>query len=239
MRLLIIRHAQSTNNVLLDHGREEDRVEDPEITELGTMQAHCLGRMLASLPEPGSNCPWQLAWRPAALCTSLMLRAAHTSSILAEHTEAQLEGWEDLHEVGGIYLEDPATGERRGLPGAAREVFARRFPALELPDSVGPRGWWNRPFETEPDPVIARAERVRKRLLGLLTLPGSATRTLGMMTHAGFAGYLLPVLLGIAGAGRLSIELHNTGCTLLEMAPEQSRLIFHNSLRHLPLESVT
>ena len=45
MELYLIRHAQSLNNAL----PEEQRVEDPGLTELGLQQADCLGKWIGTL----------------------------------------------------------------------------------------------------------------------------------------------------------------------------------------------
>ncbi|NKB63016.1 MAG: hypothetical protein GKR95_13150 [Gammaproteobacteria bacterium] len=51
MRLYLIRHAQSANNIIYD-GTDNalGRVADPEITELGIQQSKALARYLSSRP---------------------------------------------------------------------------------------------------------------------------------------------------------------------------------------------
>ena len=68
-------------------------------------------------------------------------------------------GWLDLHEGGGIWLADQATGEPVGLPGNPRSVLEQRFPRLVLPPEVTEAGWWNRDFEKKDE----RLPRARHR----------------------------------------------------------------------------
>ncbi|NJK45922.1 MAG: histidine phosphatase family protein [Pleurocapsa sp. SU_196_0] len=47
MRLYFIRHAQSSNNALWDStGSENGRSDDPELSDVGVMQARALGDFL-------------------------------------------------------------------------------------------------------------------------------------------------------------------------------------------------
>ena len=66
-----------------------------------------------------------------------------------------------------------------------------------------------------------------------------SVRSVGLVTHGAFFGYLVPRLLGFARTPDVRLAMQNTGCTLLDLGPESRRLVFHNRSCHLPVEAVS
>ena len=84
MQLFLIRHAQSQNNAL----PEEQRVEDPGLTELGHRQAELLA-------------DWVPALNLTRLITSPFRRTLLTTEPIRRATSLIPEVRVDLHEQGG------------------------------------------------------------------------------------------------------------------------------------------
>lgn len=152
MHLYFIRHGQSTNNALWAQNQSRDgRSEDPELTEVGERQAALLARSLgreAPMAEAPPYNPKDVGgFNITHLYCSPMIRAINTAMYIAEALDLQPSVWRDVHEVGGIFLEDVESGRPVGLPGRTRAYFPERYPELMLSDDLGTDGWWNRPFE--------------------------------------------------------------------------------------------
>ncbi len=128
MQLYYVRHAQSENNALWDRtGSSEDRSEDPELSEMGKRQAVRVAKFLSETDESVEGYAHDSQNRGGFglthLYSSLMIRSVETGTAISEATGVPLMGWKDLHETGGIYLKNPETGEREGLPGNKRSYF--------------------------------------------------------------------------------------------------------------------
>lgn len=137
----MIRHGQSQNNALFSAGprsatgSDRGRVEDPELTALGRRQARRLADCLADGAGPDKQNPG--AGSPSHLYTSLMVRSVATAATVAQATGLTPVACTDLHEVGGVYLQDDNTDELKGRPGKPRSYFAEHFPELVLPPRTG------------------------------------------------------------------------------------------------------
>ena len=104
-----------------------------------------------------------------------MVRAIRTAKAVADGLHASIQLNAELHEVGGIYLDDETSGTRQGRTGKTRDEFSSLFPGLDLPDWVRPEGWWNRPYETweqgiergrrAAEEVIARCEEEKTAIM--------------------------------------------------------------------------
>jgi 2,3-bisphosphoglycerate-dependent phosphoglycerate mutase len=240
MLLTLIRHGQSENNALWERSRSDrGRVDDPELTELGRRQAALLAGWLAAAARNGFQTP-NNAFPPRAglscLYTSLMVRASETATLLAERLGLPLMAWVDLHEQGGIYLADEESGAPIGREGKNRAYFEQRFPAMALPDSLGPGGWWNRPYET-PDQAEQRARRVLEELL---RRHGRGADHVGLVSHAGFYNALMREILNIRpavdGQEQVWFLLENTAMTQIEFTAAGRLVIFQNQAEHLSRE---
>lgn len=220
MQFYFIRHGQSENNALwLRTGSEEGRSDDPGLTDLGRRQAEALAQFLLTADLGITH-----------LYTSLMIRAVATGAILAEALDLPLLAWEDLHEVGGIYLEDKATGERVGRAGASRAYFTAHYPRLVLPESVAEAGWWNRPFEEREQ----RPARARRFWAELKARHGATDDRVAVIGHGGFYNHLLAVLLDMPTREGYWFVLHNTAMSRLDFHDRGVDLVYLNRTDHLP-----
>ncbi len=239
MHLYLIRHGQSTNNRLyLETGSDQGRVNDPELSEIGLRQAQCLGRFLASLKNGSSPFFNEIHH----LYTSPMVRAVATGLEVARALGLPMVAWKDLHEGGGLFLGDPATGTDVGQPGPNRAAMAAHFPELVWPPEMGDGPWWNRPFEP-PEERLPRARRVLAELLARHPLTSGEEDQEGVIffTHANFYNYLLAALLGFSERRpEVWFALANTGVTRIDFSLEREPfVVYQNRVEHLPLELVT
>jgi 2,3-bisphosphoglycerate-dependent phosphoglycerate mutase len=244
MQLYMIRHAQSENNDLWARtGSSNGRSPDPLLTEIGQQQAHHLGQHIArnwERADPDNDPHNRLGYQFTHLYSSLMVRAVATGLAIAEQVNLPLVAWETIHETGGIFERDEETAERNGLPGPNRAYFARHYPQLGLPESLGMAGWWERPFE----PREQAMQRAQLFLEELQERHGPEDRV-AIVTHGGFFVAVLRTLLGFStldneeGENRIWLHAHNTSITRLEFGEGQVDLIYLNRLDHLPTELIT
>ena len=215
MRLILIRHGQSGNNLIWEQtGGSVGRHPDTPLTDRGHEQA----RKLADAVADGV-----LPWRIGALYCSLMTRAVQTAAPLADALDLPLRHL-DIFESDGPYDEDPATGARTPHAGAGRTALLGLSRRLELADDVDESGWWRGDVENA-DGRLARATRVlaevRQRHASVWptdsgTAGGSAARdAVALVTHGHFTQYLLRAFLSIDTIGGW-IDIDNTSVTLLE-----------------------
>jgi 2,3-bisphosphoglycerate-dependent phosphoglycerate mutase len=261
MHLFFIRHGQSANNHLWEQtGSNRGRSEDPELTETGQQQALRLadfvrridqaarapaatsgspnGDGAASQGSTGSSVVNELRrdyFGFTHLYTSLMVRSVLTGIPLAEAAGVPLQGWVDIHETGGIFLDDEVSGEPQGLPGRARSYFMQRFETLILPETVNEDGWWNRPFEDD----LQRTERARRVLIELLQRHGGTNDRVALVSHGAFYNHLMRAIFG-GEPNHTWWVMNNTGITRVDFSEAgRTMLIYHNRTDHLPEELIT
>jgi 2,3-bisphosphoglycerate-dependent phosphoglycerate mutase len=240
MQLYFIRHGQSTNNELWERmGPNRERSEDPELTTTGRMQAAALAQYLSQMPSLGDTPQFDNqnigGFGITHLYCSLMVRAVATGTTISETLDLPLVAWEEIHEGGGIYLDDPDTGEKVGRAGRNRAYFEEHFPGFILPQSMDGDGWWNRPFE-EREQRYVRA----RCFLDELAMRHSGTEDrVAIVSHAGFYNYLLAELLGLPQRSGYWFSLNNTAITRIDFRPEDVGLVYLNRLDFLPRELVT
>jgi 2,3-bisphosphoglycerate-dependent phosphoglycerate mutase len=240
MEFYFIRHGQSTNNLLWQRtGSTNGRSEDPKLTETGQQQVRLLAQFLRHTPPnaAAANRDTQNigGFGITHLYTSLMVRAVATGTAVADALGLPLTAWQDLHEGGGIFLDDEATGERNGRPGKNRAFFAAHYPDLILPDSLDDIGWWNRPYE-EHEERPARAKRVLRELL---ERHGATDDRVAVVSHGGFYNYFLWELLGLPQREGFWFALSNTGITRVDFDGDNVGLVYSNRTDFLPKELVT
>ncbi|MBI4785743.1 MAG: histidine phosphatase family protein [Chloroflexi bacterium] len=239
MQFYFIRHAQSMNNLLYDTGASRfERSHDPELSQPGREQAQVLARFLCRTGSPrlsnGRDDYNAAGFGITRLYTSLMVRAVATGTVVAQALNLPLVGWQDLHESGGLYLEDERTEERVGQCGPNRAFFERHYPRLVLPDSCDDVGWWNRPFE-EHDQAMARARRF---LTELLERHGRSDDRVAVISHGDFYNCVLRTLFQIEKAVGW-FDLNNAGITRMDFEKEKFRLVYANRVEFLSPELVT
>jgi 2,3-bisphosphoglycerate-dependent phosphoglycerate mutase/probable phosphoglycerate mutase len=242
MDLYIIRHAQSTNNALLD---QRLRVCDPELTELGFRQAKILAEHLARGRDGGGEAPssdpeagaWghTASYGIARILCSPMRRALLTAQPVGQALGLRPEVWVDIHEHGGIYLDHGDSVGKVGYPGIARAELLAQFPGYAVPDELTDAGWWDDGYE-ELAGCAARAANVADRLRAM----GSSDERITMVTHGGFSSFLFNALLGPAQAQPTSYHHDNAGISLVRFKPDgRISVRYLNRVAHLPPEMIT
>lgn len=182
MDLYLIRHAQSTNNVLENI---LDRHYDPDLTELGYRQADRLADYLANEQHP---------YRFTTLYCSPMRRAMLTTRPVAAALGLTPQVWTDVFEYGGIYLQDK-DNNKTGYPGLTRAAMQAEFPNFVLPDTVTEKGWWDAALAKETKPACAdRARRVVQTIEEWVQQDDDAQ--VAIVSHAGFIDRIIRGLLG-------------------------------------------
>jgi 2,3-bisphosphoglycerate-dependent phosphoglycerate mutase len=243
MQFYFIRHAQSANNLLWDTtGDSKGRSHDPELTPTGCKQIQVLAKFLRTGdPYWGYRGTWRdnrMTTQPGFglthLYTSLMERAVETGYAVAQELGLPLVAWVDLHETGGIYLDDE-NGNPIGLPGKTRAEFEQRYPNLILPATLDSAGWWNRPFEQEAEYPV-RAQRI---LDELLRRHGGTDDRVAVFSHGAIYNHLLRRIFKIERAD-CWFGMLNCAITRIDFHEDNSAaLIYANRLDFMPSEWVT
>ncbi len=224
MQLYLIRHAQSTNNALEDF---KQRVADPALTPKGEEQTRRLAAYLPVLKD----------FTPTHLYCSAMLRALQTAYPLAQALNMPLQVWVDIHEGGGIYLEDPQTKQMKGYTGMTRAEIAARFPEVTMDDAVTENGWWRpeRGMESHEE-LLGRAIRVASALLRR----AESDDHIVLVSHGLFLDILIKAFFNqLPSLPRGLFYLHyNTAMSRLDFNehPDTLRIHFLNRVDHLPSE---
>lgn len=240
MILFFIRHAQSVNNELAANNMStKGRHSDPELTDRGARQAARLAEFLRRGHPSGGYLESNSS--PAGfgithLYTSLMVRSVATGAVIARRLNVPLLAWEQLHERGGIFLEDQVTGEFIGLPGRDRAYFEEHFPELVLPPDLPDAGWWNsRPFEGA-EQWAARAWRF---LAELRTRHGGTEDRVAVISHGGFYNDFLRTLLPLPVDPKSWFELKNVAITRIDFQEDIVIVKYHNRIDYLPADMVS
>ncbi len=227
MRFVVIRHGQSTNNLLWETtGSETGRHPDTPLTEVGHRQAALLAEQFRAV----------LPWRVDAIYTSLMARAVQTGAPLAASLDLPLIGRTDMFEVGGPFDLDPANHERVPHPGGSAAELRAISDRLVLPDGATGSGWWKGPVENEADGPMRRA----RKLVADIRAKHRDNTTVAFVSHGYFSQFLFREFLGIDQMPGW-IEIHNTSLTVYEDAPEfqSCRALRIDWTPHLPDSLVT
>ena len=238
MILYYVRHGQSANNALFAATQtDRNRVMDPELTELGVLQAArvagalCCGHPLIRARDQGFP-----GFGVTHVYSSLMMRAIHTAQPIARALGLPVLGWTDIHEGGGIFLEDPLTGVLTGYAGSTQSALGERFPELVWPAGTSPDGWWNRPFEDPSD----RPLRARRVLAELLRRHGDTDDRIVFVSHGGFFYWFMNAVLELTPRRDLGFHIYNTSITCLEFSPINGVEVHYlNRSDHLPPDLIS
>jgi 2,3-bisphosphoglycerate-dependent phosphoglycerate mutase len=247
MQFYFIRHAESANNALWARtGSSQGRQADPPLSDIGRQQAQLLAHFLAQrdpeAPADETDRHNRRGFDLTHLYCSLMERSVATGTAVAQAIDLPLVAWPDIHERGGLYLDDAETGEPAGQAGANRAYFMEQYAHLILPETVGEAGWWNRPFEPH-DQAQARAHRF---LYDLLARHGGSDDRVAIISHGGFFRDLLHLLLDSSPLTphlpeplRIRFAVNNCSITRLDFTADTMRLIYLNRVDFLPGELMT
>lgn len=247
MQLYFVRHAQSENNAMwVQTGSSKGRVMDPALTEMGHRQAERVAEFLARpVRREGINGtdPQNVhGFGITHVYSSLMQRAVATGTAIARALDLPLHALETCHEEGGIYLDDEDTGEPVGHPGPNRSFFEQNFPHLVLPDTIGERGWWDRPFEANE----TRLARAQQFVQTLLEKHGATEDRVVVVSHGGFYNLFMTVLLGLPnpyaepnGNRQYWFAINNTAITRVDFRDKETGVLYQNRVDFLPPELIT
>ncbi len=238
MQLFLIRHGQSANNVIESAApgspaAQTGRHQDPELTAKGERQAQCAAGYLARQGHlyPDEREPGQPPIN--RLYCSPMIRALHTAQYLGRALGLRPQVWVDLHEMGGIYLDQ--AGGRVGFPGQTAAQIRARFPEAQLPPEVTEEGWWRGGFE--------EGHRAQGRAIGValaLRAMAAGSGRVGLVSHGDFLNGLLKALEDRLPGGATYWESRNTGITRVDFeATGRTVLKYLNRVEHLPDELLT
>lgn len=200
MRFVIIRHGQSTNNLLYEQtGDSVGRDHDAPLTDLGHRQA----ALLADTVADGA-----LPWPITHLYSSLMLRAVQTAAPLADRLDLPHHALPHAHEIGGLFIESD-DGVRTAHPGPPASELLSASSRLVLPESATEEGWFTGPYEDGHDLPAARA----RRLIDALRADHTEDDTVALVTHGAFFQHLFRALLRIEAMSGWVVK-HNTAISL-------------------------
>jgi 2,3-bisphosphoglycerate-dependent phosphoglycerate mutase len=203
MRVILIRHGQSSNNVLADLEMKdfdhymETRSPEPPLTELGVKQAELLGSQFALAAEAALPESERISWvgreHPiSALYVSPMLRALQTARPMSKLLKLEPRVWVDIHEHGGVFSGNPFAGKAKRHPGLSRSKIAELFPDYVVSEQVTEAGWWMGLYEPD-EACFVRAQKVAGELLRMAI--AQPNDTIALVTHGTFLDNLLHALL--------------------------------------------
>jgi 2,3-bisphosphoglycerate-dependent phosphoglycerate mutase len=241
MQLFYIRHAQSENNLLYDTTKSnQGRNEDPELSELGRKQVKYLSDHLkkSSKIRIQSECQSnQYGYGFTHIYTSLMTRAIRTAVGVAEAVNLPLVGWNDIHEWGGIYLDNLETGEKKGLPGKSKKELLGVYPKLILDPTINEDGWWNnRPYESEEE----QGQRAARVLAELLDRHGNTNDHVVFVSHGGFFRLFVSAVLGLQNMVPVWFDMNNCAISRFDFDTDEGvNIRYMNRHEHIPLELIS
>lgn len=244
MRLYLIRHAQSANNAIYARtGSYQGAVLDPDITDIGHQQAQRLAQLLAdeSAESRPSLSPNGMGFGLTHLYCSLMTRTIQTATYIAQARGMKLMALDNTFERGGLYKRNE-DGIRVGSLGPARAYFMTRFPDLILPESLGERGWYDRPFET----VDMFVERMKTVVPELINRHLGTEDRVALVAHGHFIDQFLNELMGIerhshnySQRWEVNWAFHNTAISRIDFV-EGTQIVFYlNRIDHLSPDLMT
>ncbi|MEE4195705.1 MAG: histidine phosphatase family protein [Anaerolineae bacterium] len=210
MNIYFIRHAESTNNVVLYLRRPlEEHVCDPGLSDLGQRQAHALGGFLAeNIEEFNFN----------RIYISPCLRTLQTAAAFTHlYPDAPKIVWPDIHEYGGCAEIHPVTKARTGCPGMTRSEIKTQFPEYQLSEGVTDEGWYFLPGFEPREIGIARAKRVVQYLIDQF---GDSEEKIAIVSHWDFHILFANTLLGLDDNTHTRVVISNTGISTFAYAAD-------------------
>ena len=213
MELYLIRHAQSLNNAL----PEEERVEDPPLTDVGHRQAQRLAEVLPKL-------------RLTKIVTSPFLRTLQTTEHLRQATGLVPHVRVELHEHGGCVSGTWFAGHE-GRPGMNRDEILTHFSGYEVAVDIDHNGWW----KSQPYESVELAQLRARTLLERTIADYAATDArVAYVMHADFKRMFLEVF------HRQPLHCpYNASLSRLTITPQSTRLDEYNNVGHLSSDLLT
>jgi 2,3-bisphosphoglycerate-dependent phosphoglycerate mutase len=246
MKLYLIRHAQSANNVIWDGSdNNKGRIPDPEITDSGHRQAEKLGQHMAHPQAEPRQHPFvsrpETSYGLTHVYCSLMSRSVLTAQYIAEACQLELHALPDIFEKNGIYEYDE-DGNMQGLPGPDRSYFEQRFPNLQLPENLNDKGWWSRPAENNDEFL----QRVKSVVAAVKQEHAQQDDTIAMVAHGDFIDQFVNELMAVPRHhGNYQSDwvanwtFHNTSISRIDFYGAAHNVIYLNRVDHLPLDLIS
>lgn len=226
MRLYLIRHAESENNVLTEETLHRRKV-DPDLTARGYQQRDLLARHI----ESGTDAVGQ-RFEIDRLYTSAMYRSLLTAKSVSDALSIAPMVWPDLHEKGGMFLQQ--NGQISGFNGMSRSAILDEFPGYKLSPEVTERGWYEPAMGREPEThsyyrAIKVARELRER--------GDTDEAVALVSHAGFLDVLLKAIFEQLPSRPYTMRYYhdNTAITRINFDQGWTTLHYMNRADHLPL----
>ena len=244
MRLLLVRHGQSTNNVLAEELPYEEyiasRSAEPELTPAGYEQAQRLANFFGDVQSAPAE-SWQhshVTERPiTALYTSPMLRALKTTVPLARALGLDPQVWVDIHEHGGLFTGSPRTGTVVNYGGLPRAAMAEQFAGYAIPAEVTDAGWWFGGYE-EMEQCTLRAQRAARIVREWAE--ERADEVILLVSHGTFMDQFLKALLGAGESPTFYFSHINTAISRVDFLESGFAAVrYLNRAPHLPPELYT
>ncbi len=240
MELYIIRHGQSANNVSMLRDLSDRVDHDPELTDLGIRQAKAVADYIARQTNIDVWVEQQPDTREAMkgfgitkLYCSPMRRALQTCLPISEALDLQPEVWVDIHEHGGLYMQDE-QGKVQGFPGLTRAEMQATYPRYTLTPKITERGWWN------PETGYEERELSMGRALQVastLKMQGGSAQRIALVTHGTFASHLLKAILNMLPNDDFGFTHYNTGITRVDFRSDGKTILrYVNRVEHLTPE---
>ncbi len=250
MQLVLVRHGQSSNNAnfiaeLARHRAAaitepggariaeelvgyQNRVPDPELTDLGVRQAQALGKALA-----GGRLPFS----PTHLYASPMTRAVATARPLSEVSGLPILLQPDAYEVGGTQEVESATGARSAVPGASLEALQAAGGNVLAPTDLfaGPGEPWPGGFEHDLEEALPRA----RRMLSSLLLAHRVDDVVVVVVHQFFAQFVFAAALSWNTPPWRRFRLDNAAHASLRLEQGEALAEWVNRVDHLDPADVT
>jgi len=226
LRVLLVRHGESENNIYSEISRrafEENRVADPDITERGIKQA----QSVANYFQSGENAilhstidtiyvsPMKRTMQTALpLVTAMMNNNNNNNGNNNNTTTApNVQVWTDIYEITGVH--DKGIGQ----PGMSRTEMQTEFPLYSLPTSVTEGGWYDTSLGRESQQHGAkRCQQVWNQLCNMADNLKQKNSSIVLVVHGDFIDHLLQ-----AAFGMLQLADSNNNTNESSSLPEQKK----------------
>ncbi|KAL7572489.1 hypothetical protein ACA910_000316 [Epithemia clementina (nom. ined.)] len=226
LRIILIRHGESENNVHHEVSREQymnHRQPDPPLTATGQEQAKETAHYLASQQNA-------LLFPIDRIYVSPLRRTLMTARPIAQALQLNPIVWTDIYEVGGVHENGLGQG------GLTRLEMQQICSQVIVTDSsrVTDQGWYDVSLGKESK------EQARKRVAKVFAeLQRQAKqarddRTIALVVHGDFIDLFLQTALGWKNEGRWLFPCWNTCISVLDMdVTGRPMLLMHNAVSHL------
>lgn len=223
--LILIRHAESTNNILSRKSASHEELifdSDCDLSNYGFMQAKQLN---STIKVRGGYWP-DLATEKWLVYCSPMLRCLRTATVALDGIDKQVFVNKHLHEAGGCFSKG-VDGEIVGVSGRTTDEIKNIFPNVVC-DTGMENGWYDRDHKETRDEFHARVSCITEWLWDNVTTThqkqtqpydGSPTNGIVLVAHGNVLSRILGDLLSIKERDVMdNLFLHlNTGVSHLTL----------------------